>query len=56
MTYPEAQNGVTLCCTRAQEAVGYVYYKDAEDGLERLKDVCRTIPVHCILGDRFDIM
>ncbi|PIL24611.1 hypothetical protein GSI_12495 [Ganoderma sinense ZZ0214-1] len=56
MTYPEAQGGVTLCCTRAQEAVGYVYYKDAGDGLERLKDVCPTIPVHCILGDRFDII
>ena len=61
MTYPEARGGpgaggVTLCCTRVQEAVGYVYYKDAGDGLERLKDLCSAIPVHCVFGDRPDIM
>ncbi|KAM5530942.1 hypothetical protein V8D89_015387 [Ganoderma adspersum] len=56
MTYPDAQGGVTLCCTRAQETVGYVYYQDAGDGLDRLKDICPAIPVHCIFGDRPDII
>ena len=33
-----------------------MYYKDAGDGLERLKDLCSAIPVHCVFGDRPDIM
>jgi len=48
--YPDKKKGVTLCCTREQEAQSYIYFEDAFDSLDRLKELCLTIPVHTILG------
>ncbi|KAI1791877.1 alpha/beta-hydrolase [Ganoderma leucocontextum] len=56
MTYPDAQSGVTLCCTRVQEVAGYIHNQDSVDTLERLKDICPVIPVHCVFGDRTDLI
>ena len=47
---------MTLCCTRDQEVGGYSYNEDGFDSLDRLKDVCSAIPVHCIFGEREDVM
>lgn len=33
-----------------------MYFQDAFDGLERLKDLCPAIPVHCIFGKRIDMV
>ena len=46
---------MTRRCTREQEAQSYVYFEDAFDSLDRLKDLCSTIPVHTILGTRKDL-
>ncbi|TCD67194.1 hypothetical protein EIP91_000421 [Steccherinum ochraceum] len=54
--YPDTIEGVTLACTREQEAVCYTYLQDGVDALERLAAVCASIPVHCILGDRIDFV
>lgn len=55
-TYPDAQGGVTLCCTRQQEVTGYTYYQDAIDGVDRLTELCGVLPVHCIFGEKNDLM
>ncbi|KAJ7463440.1 alpha/beta-hydrolase [Mycena galericulata] len=55
-TYPDRGSGVTLSCTREQEAVGYIYHQDGVDGNERLKDLCPRIPVHCIFGAEIDLV
>ncbi|THH31621.1 hypothetical protein EUX98_g2571 [Antrodiella citrinella] len=55
-TYPDRTDGVTLACTRIQEASGYIYYQDGIDSLDRLSELCSIIPVHCILGDRVEVV
>ncbi|KAJ6511479.1 alpha/beta-hydrolase [Mycena vitilis] len=55
-TYPETQGGVTLCCTRQQEVTGYTYYQDAIDGVDRLTEICAALPVHCIFGEKNDLV
>lgn len=55
-TYPDSISGVTLCCTRVQEAVGYIYHQDAIDAINRLSELCPVIPVHTIFGGRPDMM
>ncbi|KAJ6511412.1 alpha/beta-hydrolase [Mycena vitilis] len=55
-TYPEAQSGVTLCCTRQQEVTGYTYYQDAIDGVDRLTELCARLPIHCIFGEKNDLI
>ncbi|KAI0730579.1 alpha/beta-hydrolase [Earliella scabrosa] len=55
-TYPDRTTGVTLSCTRAQEAVGYIYHQDAIDSINRVSELCPVIPVHTIFGDRLDIV
>jgi len=55
-TYPDRKEGVTRKCTREQEAQAYLYFEDAFDCLERLKDLCATIPVHTILGTKIDLV
>ncbi|KAI0316911.1 alpha/beta-hydrolase [Amylostereum chailletii] len=55
-TYPDVEGGVTLACTRVQEAVGYVYHQDGIDSLDWLKELCPAIPVHCIFGGRLDMV
>lgn len=47
---------MTLACTREQEEAGYIYHQDGLDSLERLKELCPIIPVHCILGSRIDLV
>ncbi|KAJ7127308.1 alpha/beta-hydrolase, partial [Mycena crocata] len=54
--YPDRERGVTLSCTREQEALGYAYEQDGVDAMERLKGLCRHIPVHCIFGAQFDFV
>ncbi|KAF7356696.1 Alpha/beta-hydrolase [Mycena venus] len=54
--YPDRANGVTLSCTRGQEAAGYIYHQDSVDANKRLKDLCLKIPVHCIFGDEMDLI
>jgi len=54
--YPDRANGVTLSCTREQEAAGYMYHQDGVDGNERLEDLCPKIPVHCIFGAEIDLI
>ncbi|KAI0730568.1 alpha/beta-hydrolase [Earliella scabrosa] len=54
--YPDHTHGVTLCCTRDQEVGGYSYNEDGFDSLDRLKDVCPAIPVHCVFGEREDVI
>jgi hypothetical protein len=48
--------GVTRRCTRDQEAASYVYFEDAFDSLDRLKELCASIPVHTILGSDIDLV
>ncbi|KAJ7104443.1 alpha/beta-hydrolase [Mycena belliarum] len=48
--------GVTLACTREQEAAGYMYEQDGVDAIERLRDLCSRIPVHCIFGAEIDLV
>ena len=50
------KEGVTRACTREQEAQSYAYYEDAFDSLDRLKDLCLTIPVHTVLGKNKDLV
>ena len=55
--YPDRKEGVTLCCTRDQEAVSYTY--GGEEGIaaiDRLEELCKVIPVHVIYGGNADIM
>ncbi|TCD67196.1 hypothetical protein EIP91_000423 [Steccherinum ochraceum] len=54
--YPDQKEGVTLACTREQEAMCYTCLQDGVDSLERLAFVCAAIPVHCIFGDRIDFV
>ncbi|KAI0061735.1 alpha/beta-hydrolase [Artomyces pyxidatus] len=55
-TYPDRSDGVTLSCTRVQEAFGYSRFPDTVDGLERLNELCAVIPVHCIYGTAADVL
>lgn len=54
--YPDRSDGVTLACTRAQETAGYIYHQDGIDSLDRLSELCATVPVHCILGEKIDVV
>ncbi|KAJ6498321.1 alpha/beta-hydrolase [Mycena vulgaris] len=54
--YPDRANGVTLSCTRKQEAAGYIYHQDGVDANERLKALCPKIPVHCVFGAEIDLV
>jgi hypothetical protein len=54
--YPNRADGVTLCCTRVQETVGYIYYQDAIDAINRVSELCQAIPVHTISGSKIDIV
>lgn len=55
-TYPDAKGGVTLRCTRQQEVTGYTYHQDAIDGVERLTELCPILPIHCIFGEKTDLI
>ncbi|EIN09173.1 alpha/beta-hydrolase [Punctularia strigosozonata HHB-11173 SS5] len=55
-TYPDRKEGVTLSCTREQESAGYIFHQDGIDSLERLKELCPAIPVHCIFGGKSDLV
>ncbi|KAJ6456447.1 alpha/beta-hydrolase [Mycena sanguinolenta] len=55
-SYPDRANGVTLSCTREQEAVSYIYHQDGVDGNECLSDLCPRIPVHCVFGSEIDLV
>ena len=48
-TYPDNE-GVTLACTRIQEAAGYSYQQDGINGLDHLSILCPVIPIHCVFG------
>ncbi|KIP03336.1 hypothetical protein PHLGIDRAFT_77771 [Phlebiopsis gigantea 11061_1 CR5-6] len=54
--------GVTLACTREQEAVrrtSRTMYRDAEGAFKpiaQLDAVCRQMPVHIVFGDRSDVI
>ncbi|KAI0353720.1 alpha/beta-hydrolase [Trametes cingulata] len=49
--YPDKREGVTLAAARAQEAGGYSHHEDAFAAMERLREVCPAIPVHCVFGE-----
>ncbi|TCD61768.1 hypothetical protein EIP91_007970 [Steccherinum ochraceum] len=51
-TYPDRHDGVTLACTRVQEAAGYIYLEDGIDAMNELSKLCPAIPVHCILAGK----
>jgi hypothetical protein len=55
-TYPDRKEGVTRRCTREQEAQSYLYFEDAFDSLDRLKELCSAIPVHSIFGTEIDLV
>lgn len=57
-TYRDRKEGVTLKCTREQEAQAYVYFEDGFDSLDRLKDICgfSIMLVHTILGAEIDLV
>ncbi|OSD01867.1 alpha/beta-hydrolase [Trametes coccinea BRFM310] len=55
-SHPDLKAGVTLSTTREQEAWGYSGHDDAHASLERLKDLCPAIPVHCIFGGQIDMV
>ncbi|KAI0064412.1 alpha/beta-hydrolase [Artomyces pyxidatus] len=54
-TYPDLKEGVTLCCTRAQEALWYSLQEDGVNALERLSELSTVIPVHCVFGSIPDV-
>lgn len=41
---------MTLATPRSQESAGYGHHADAYIGLERLKEICPVMPVHCVFG------
>ncbi|KAF8351703.1 hypothetical protein F5887DRAFT_931961 [Amanita rubescens] len=49
-------NGVTLACTREQEAAMYRDAEGATEPVEMLNYVCTFLPVHLILGRKHDVM
>ncbi|KAI0363879.1 alpha/beta-hydrolase [Pilatotrama ljubarskyi] len=49
--YPDKKEGVTLAAARDQEAGGYSHHEDAFAAMERLKELCPAIPVHCVFGE-----
>jgi len=55
-TYPDQQTGVTLACPRSQEILGYLDFEGAIRSLELLSVYCPIIPVHCIIGNRPDLV
>ncbi|KAI0640649.1 alpha/beta-hydrolase [Trametes meyenii] len=48
--YPDTQQGVTLAASRVQESWGYSHHEDGFAALDRLSEICSTIPVHCVFG------
>ncbi|KXN84100.1 hypothetical protein AN958_00458 [Leucoagaricus sp. SymC.cos] len=55
-SYPDKTEGVTLSCTREQEAAGYIYHDDGLESLEILKRLCHVIPIHVTFGTRIDLV
>ncbi|KAI1787359.1 Alpha/beta hydrolase family-domain-containing protein [Ganoderma leucocontextum] len=55
-TYPNHQEGVTLACTRAQDSAAYTKFGAAFTALDRLTELCASLPVHCIFGDTLDMV
>ncbi|KAL7282102.1 hypothetical protein ACG7TL_003571 [Trametes sanguinea] len=55
LAYPD-KTGVTLAITRIQEVGGYAHHEDGFLGLEMLKSICSTIPVHTIFGGEIDMV
>ncbi|RPD64180.1 alpha/beta-hydrolase [Lentinus tigrinus ALCF2SS1-7] len=56
-TYPDRKEGVTLCCTREQEAATYTYGGD--DGfaaIDNLAEHSKLIPVHLIYGENANLV
>ncbi|PSR72600.1 hypothetical protein PHLCEN_2v11524 [Hermanssonia centrifuga] len=49
-------NGVTLACTREQEATMYRDVEGATKPIKYLDALCRKIPVHIAFGERADII
>ncbi|KAI0064411.1 hypothetical protein BV25DRAFT_319695 [Artomyces pyxidatus] len=56
VTYPGLKKGVTLSCTRAQEALWLANHELGVESLERLRELCTVIPVHFIFGSECDVM
>ncbi|KAJ7196947.1 Alpha/beta hydrolase fold-1 [Mycena pura] len=55
--YPEGKYlGVTLACSRDQEAAMYRDPDGATKPMETLNRICRTLPVHLILGSIYDFL
>ena len=54
--YPNRHEGVTLACTRIQDSAAYTKFKLGFTALDRLKDLCASLPVHCIFGDTLDMV
>ncbi|TCD67353.1 hypothetical protein EIP91_000220 [Steccherinum ochraceum] len=55
-TYPNEREGVTLSTPRMQEAVGYLDHEAALGGFVRFSEICSSLPVHCIYGERQDLI
>ncbi|KAF8719049.1 hypothetical protein AX14_011527 [Amanita brunnescens Koide BX004] len=49
-------HGVTLACTREQEAAMYRDLEGATDPVKMLDQVCTFVPVHLILGRKHDVI
>ncbi|KAI0040388.1 alpha/beta-hydrolase [Auriscalpium vulgare] len=56
MTHPDRTTGVTLACTKIQEAAGFGYWQDGLDALKRMEEISATIPTYCILGAEIDMV
>lgn len=54
--YPDGSEGVTLSATRIQEASAYLDHDRSIASLHRLSDICPVMPVHCIVGERQNIV
>ena len=55
-TYPNQHEGATLACTRAQDSAAYTKFKIGFAALDRLTDLCASLPVHCIFGEAIDMV
>ncbi|KAI8974038.1 alpha/beta-hydrolase [Trametes punicea] len=55
-TYPDLKEGVTLTAPREHEAGAYSDYDNAHIGMERLKEICPAMPVHCVFGEINDMV
>ncbi|TBU57225.1 Alpha/beta hydrolase family-domain-containing protein [Dichomitus squalens] len=54
--YPERHEGVTLACTRAQDSAAYTRFEECYRALDRLTELCASLPVHAVLGDTLDMV